>query len=33
MGYLMLNFQSPGLEETLDRMAQFAEDVRPLVAG
>ncbi len=30
--YLMLNFQSPGLEETLERMAQFAEDVRPLVS-
>ncbi len=31
--HLMLNFQSPGLEQTLERMAQFAGDVRPLVPG
>ena len=31
--HLILNFQSTELEETLERMARFAEDVRPLVTA
>ncbi len=32
LGHLVLNFQSPDLEESLDRMADFANQIRPLVA-